>query len=105
MPSDLAVLVEARIASGEIELPVFPASAQEVLTLCDSPDVDARKLASVIQHEAPEPEGENGAAATAAVPLVIMTHRTTEGQLQQALAELGRLGSVRTPSICMPVSD
>ncbi len=42
-------------------------------------------LASVIQHEAPEPEGENCASA-AIVPLVIMTHRTTEGQLGTALA-------------------
>jgi homoserine dehydrogenase len=75
--------------------------------MADITDILGRQsisLASVIQHEAPEPEGENGATA-AVVPLVIMTHRTTEGQLQQALAELGRLGSVRTPSICMPVSD
>lgn len=61
-------------------------------------------LASVIQHEAPEPEGVSG-AASAAVPLVIMTHRTTEGQVRKALTELGGLGSVLTPAICMPVSD
>jgi homoserine dehydrogenase len=64
----------------------------------------AISLASVIQHEAPEPEAENGASA-AIVPLVIMTHRTTEGQLRTALAELNALDSVRNPSICMPVSD
>ena len=61
-------------------------------------------LASVIQHEAPEPEGDNG-SKTAVVPLVIMTHRTTEGQARQALSALGALASVRTPAICMPVSD
>jgi homoserine dehydrogenase len=75
--------------------------------MADITDILGRQsisLASVIQHEAPEPEGENGGNA-AVVPLVIMTHRTTEGQLQQALAELAKLGSVRTPSICMPVSD
>lgn len=65
---------------------------------------NAISLASVIQHEAPEPEGTNGASA-AIVPLVIMTHRTTEGQVRTALAELNALDSVRTPSVCMPVAD
>lgn len=84
MPSDLAALVEARIASGDIELPVFPASAQEVLTLCDSPDIDAKKLASVIQHDA-SLAGHflaiaNSAAFRIGAPLVT---------LQQALTRLG----------------
>ena len=61
-------------------------------------------LASVIQHEAPEIE-EQLPTAAATVPVVIMTHRTTEGQVRAALAELSALGSVRTPAICMPVSD
>ena len=61
-------------------------------------------LASVIQHEAPEPDADNGGSA-AVVPLVIMTHRTTDGQVRSALGELGALDSVRTPAICMPVSD
>lgn len=65
---------------------------------------NAISLASVIQHEAPEPEDET-APETTTVPLVIMTHRTTEGQVRTALGELGRLDSVRSPAICMPVSD
>ncbi|MFO1093495.1 MAG: hypothetical protein U0992_09310 [Planctomycetaceae bacterium] len=61
-------------------------------------------LASVIQHEAPEPDAEDYRSSPI-VPLVIMTHRTTEGQLQMALAELNALDSVRTPAVCMPVAD
>lgn len=84
MPSDLVALVEERIASGDVELPVFPASAQEVLTLCDSPDVDAKKLANIIQRDA-SLAGHflaiaNSAAFRLGAPLV---------SLQQALTRLG----------------
>lgn len=61
-------------------------------------------LASVIQHEAPEVEvTETGGVPI--VPLVIMTHRTREGQLRAAAAELDALDSIRTPFVCLPVSD
>ena len=65
-------------------------------------------IASVIQHEAPEPEEEdavNSNQGKAIVPLVIMTHRTTEGRLRAADAELDRLAALRPPHIRMPVAD
>ena len=58
--------------------------------LADIADILGRNsisIASVIQHEAPESAGsENGEKRT--VPLVIMTHRTTAGNLQSAEQEL-----------------
>lgn len=75
--------------------------------IADITDVLGRNrisLASVIQHEAPEPDDATSGTATV-VPLVIMSHRTTEGQLRSALQELSLLDSLRSPSICMPVSD
>ncbi|MEZ6064717.1 MAG: homoserine dehydrogenase [Planctomycetaceae bacterium] len=61
-------------------------------------------IASVIQHEAPEPD-EVSLPGPPIVPLVIMTHRTTEGQVRQASAKLAALKCVREPRVCMPVSD
>jgi homoserine dehydrogenase len=75
--------------------------------LADITDILGRSgisIASVIQHEAPEVEAE-AAAAEAIVPLVIMTHRTTEGRIRSADAELERLASLRPPRICMPVAS
>lgn len=76
-------------------------------TLADIADILGRNnisIASVIQHEAPEtPAGENGSKRT--VPLVIMTHRTTTGNLQAAEAELARLTSITPPHVRMPVAD
>jgi len=60
-------------------------------------------MASVIQHEAPEVDDVDG--STPAVPVVVMTHRTTEGQLRAAEAELDRLQSLRPPRVRMPVAD
>lgn len=57
-------------------------------------------LASVIQHESPEP---NGAGNESFVPVVIMTHRTTEGQIQAADAELEQLNSVQNNRMILPV--
>jgi homoserine dehydrogenase len=75
--------------------------------LADIADILGRNsisLASVIQHEAPESaSGENGDRRT--VPLVIMTHRTTTGQLQQAELDLSRLSSITPPHVRMPVAD
>jgi homoserine dehydrogenase len=75
--------------------------------IADITDVLGRagiSLASVIQHEAPEIE-ETSDAAAPLVPLVIMTHRTREGQLRSAAEKLDALDSIRTPWVCMPVSD
>lgn len=69
--------------------------------IADITDILGRQeisLASVIQHEAAEGAG-------AAVPLVIMTHRTTEGRIRAAEEELAKLTSVRRPHIRMPVAD
>lgn len=70
-------------------------------------------LASIIQHEAPErlamdESGQSDAAETASppvVPLVVMTHRTSEGQLRAAERELEKLTSLRCPWMRMPVAD
>lgn len=59
-------------------------------------------LASVVQPEAPEVEGE---APVFVVPLIIMTHRTTAGQIAAAEAELARLGTVHTPRVILAVAD
>jgi homoserine dehydrogenase len=59
-------------------------------------------LASVIQPEAPEVEAEG---PTPLVPLIIMTHRTTAGQLAAAERELARVPSVRAPLMTLAVAD
>lgn len=61
-------------------------------------------LASVIQHEAPEVE-QTGNGGAPLVPLVIMTHRTTEGRLRAAEREFASLESVHSPHVRMPVAD
>jgi homoserine dehydrogenase len=79
--------------------------------LADIADILGRNnisLASVIQHEAPPLDangsaGENGEKPT--VPLVIMTHRTTVGNIQSAELELGRLTSITPPHVRMLVAD
>jgi homoserine dehydrogenase len=58
-------------------------------------------LASVIQKEANEPEE----SSSPVVPLVFMTHRTTEGAVRAARVALDRLPHVRLPWLCLPVSD
>ena len=60
-------------------------------------------LASVIQHEAPEWEEES--ASSSFVPLVVMTHRTTEGRMQEAERELNQLEAVQSPFVRMIVAD
>lgn len=61
-------------------------------------------LASVIQHEAPEVE-QTGNGGAPLVPLVIMTHRTTEGRLRAAEAEFSSLETIHSPHVRMPVAD
>jgi homoserine dehydrogenase len=55
-------------------------------------------IASVIQHE---PETDNAAV----VPLVIMTHVTTEGATLRAVREIDRLPCAHGPSVRMRVGD
>ncbi|HWL10113.1 MAG TPA: homoserine dehydrogenase [Planctomicrobium sp.] len=59
-------------------------------------------LASVIQKEANEPESRDQFPI---VPLVFMTHKTTEGAIRAARAELDKLSFVSMPWLCLPVSD
>lgn len=56
-------------------------------------------IASVIQHEPPDRESGD------VVPLVIMTHLTTEGATDQAVREIDRLACVRPTSVRMRVLD
>lgn len=57
-------------------------------------------IASMIQHD-PGDVPQPGAT----VPLVIMTHQAGEAALQNALAEIDRLGVVVPPSVCLGVED
>lgn len=59
-------------------------------------------LASIIQHEAPESDQEG---AESSIPLVVMTHRTSEGQILQAEQELVQLDSLTAAWIRMPVAN
>lgn len=60
-------------------------------------------LASVMQRETPETPGSE--TSRSSVPLVIMTHRTTEGRLRSAEKELAPLNVISAPHIRMPVAD
>jgi homoserine dehydrogenase len=61
-------------------------------------------LASIIQSEAPE-VGETENEVNPVVPVVVMTHCTTEGKLRAADADLAKLDSLRPPNVRMPVAD
>lgn len=62
-------------------------------------------IASVIQHEAPEANTAGEFARSPSVPLVIMTHRTSEGNIRAAEVELARLAALRPPHVRMPVAN
>jgi homoserine dehydrogenase len=73
--------------------------------LADIADILGRNqisIASVIQHEAPESTAEGSPRHV--VPLVIMTHRTSEGNLQAAEQQLAKLESISPPHVRMPVA-
>ena len=72
--------------------------------LADIADILGRNkisIASVIQHESAGID----AAERRTVPLVIMTHRTTVGNVESAERELARLTSISPPHVRMPVAD
>jgi homoserine dehydrogenase len=54
-------------------------------------------ISSVLQQEVPNDDGT--------VPLVIMTHETTEGATRMACAEINKLTSVRGKTVRMWVRD
>ncbi len=71
--------------------------------LADIADILGRNeisISSVRQDETEDTEDESGVAR-----LVIMTHRTTEGRLRCADAEIALLPSIRGDRIRMPVAD
>lgn len=72
--------------------------------LADIADILGRhhiSIASVIQKEAESAAISGGPVI---VPLVIMTHESTEGALRDADAELERLKSIRPPRVRIPVA-
>lgn len=79
--------------------------------LADIADILGRyniSIASVMQHEAPDVDNGHtalNAIARGTVPLVIMTHRTAEGDMRAAELELARLASVRPPHVCLRVAN
>ena len=75
--------------------------------IADIADVLGRNeisLASIIQHEVPEVDASSQDGAPV-VPLVIMTHRTTEGRLRAAEDELQKLPTIAARIVRMPVAD
>lgn len=60
-------------------------------------------LSSVIQPEAPEIE--DAGSSIPVVPLIIMTHKTTAGQIAAADRDLGTLATVRHPNVLLAVAD
>lgn len=80
----LSVLMDERLAKGEVELPIFPQSVSEVLSLCARDDVDMRAIASAIHRD---PTLAAHMLRIANSPLVAPKVPITT--LQQALARLG----------------
>jgi putative nucleotidyltransferase with HDIG domain len=92
----LSDVVDEMLARGAIDLPVFPAAAQRVLSLCQSEGVDYRELGAVIRQDptlaAHFLTHANSSAFGARVPIV---------SLEQALA---RLGTTHTKHIALVVA-
>jgi len=57
-------------------------------------------IASVLQHEAPA-----GSDPSAGVPVIITTYRALEGNVQQALAEVGSLASIKAVPVHIAIVD
>ncbi len=73
--------------------------------LADIADILGRhniSIASVIQKEA---ESATSPGGPTTVPLVIMTHESTEGAMRDADAELAQLKSIRPPRVRIPVAS
>jgi homoserine dehydrogenase len=73
--------------------------------LADIADILGRhniSIASVIQKEA---ESATAPGGHVTVPLVIMTHESTEGAMRDADAELDQLKSIRPPRVRIPVAS
>jgi HD-like signal output (HDOD) protein len=82
--SEFAGLIEERLERGEVDLPIFPQSVSEVLSLCARDDVDIRGIATSIHRD---PTLAAHMLRIANSPLVAPKAPITT--LQQALAQLG----------------
>ena len=80
----LSTLIDERLAKGDIDLPIFPQSVSEVMSLCARDDVDMRAIAAAI-HKDPTLAAHMLRIANS--PLVAPKVPITT--LQQALARLG----------------
>ena len=82
--TDLFALVEDQLASQQLELPVLPTVAAEILPLCQDESVDAARLSSIIHRDqalaAHVLRVANSAAHVGSVPC---------SSLQQAVSRLG----------------
>jgi homoserine dehydrogenase len=57
-------------------------------------------ISSVVQHEAPEGEGNGGP-----VPLVIVTHYAVTGRFKAALSKIQRLPTISAPAVYFSMGD
>lgn len=80
----LSALIDERLVKGDIDLPIFPQSVSEVMSLCARDDVDMRAIAAAI-HKDPTLAAHMIRIANS--PLVAPKVPITT--LQQALARLG----------------
>ena len=63
-------------------------------------------LASIIQHsDGPDPDPAGGGGEDREVPVVVMTHRTTEGRLRAAAERWRALPTLAGEPVVMPVAD
>ncbi len=60
-------------------------------------------ISSLVQHETEE--GEPGASATGAVPLVIVTHYASTGKFRKALERINALSTTAAPAVFFSMGD
>ncbi|WP_197466470.1 HDOD domain-containing protein, partial [Oleiphilus sp. HI0080] len=81
---ELGKHVVVRLSKGDIDVPLFPAIATEVMRLANSPESDAASLADLIQSD-PNLAGHVMRVANSA----LYTPKASMVSLQQAIARLG----------------
>lgn len=102
---DIRQALEARIASGSLELPLLPDAVMQILNLCQSPDSSASALSAAI-HRDPALAGHiirvsNSPAYYPGTPIVSLQQAI--GRLgQRAIAEIAVLISVKGSVLNLP---
>lgn len=94
--ADLRRALDARIERGELELPVLPRAARDVLRLAEDEDVDIRRIAEIVKSD-PTLAGH----VLRVVNTPLFRARTPIVSLHQALA---RLGAVRTRQVMLVIA-